>query len=175
MPIAVACECGKSYQVKEALAGRKLRCQKCQRILTVPQPRAGDAEDAAGDFLLSEPDEEAPRSTAVREKAGGQENPGTRDEEGIRPGPAPTTPPKGERTLQNLFENRKPRSDEDRRRDRSGPTVVVNPEILIGLAMMLGAAVWFFGALAAGYIYFYPPILFLLGIGTVIKGFTGKG
>ncbi len=40
--------------------------------------------------------------------------------------------------------------------------------------MMVGAAVWFFAGLAAGYIYPYAPILFVLGIGAVIRGFTGQ-
>jgi hypothetical protein len=44
----------------------------------------------------------------------------------------------------------------------------------MGLLMMLAATVWFFGGLAYGRIFFYPPILFLLGIGAIIRGFMGK-
>jgi len=40
--------------------------------------------------------------------------------------------------------------------------------------MMLGAVVWFFLGLAAGRIFFYPPILFVFGIGAVVRGFTGR-
>lgn len=43
-------------------------------------------------------------------------------------------------------------------------------EILGGIAMMVGAVVWLGVGLAAGYIFFYPPILFLIGLGTLIKG-----
>ena len=43
-------------------------------------------------------------------------------------------------------------------------------EILGGAAMMIGAVVWFGLGLAAGYIFFYPPILFVIGLGTLIKG-----
>jgi hypothetical protein len=39
-----------------------------------------------------------------------------------------------------------------------------------GLAMMVGAIIWFFGALAVGVIFFYPPILFIIGL---ISFFTG--
>jgi hypothetical protein len=35
---------------------------------------------------------------------------------------------------------------------------------------MLVAVVWFFGGLAAGYIFFYPPVMFVLGLIAVIKG-----
>ena len=41
--------------------------------------------------------------------------------------------------------------------------------------MMVGAVVWFFGALFfLDRIFFYPPIMFVLGIGAVIRGFTGQ-
>ena len=36
--------------------------------------------------------------------------------------------------------------------------------------MMVGAAVWFFVGLAAGIIFFYPPVLFVLGIISFFKG-----
>ncbi len=40
-----------------------------------------------------------------------------------------------------------------------------------GVLMMVGAAVWFFVGLAANVIYFYPPVLFIIGLVTVLKGF----
>ena len=39
-----------------------------------------------------------------------------------------------------------------------------------GIIMMLIAAVWFFVGLAAGIIFFYPPILFLIGVFAFAKG-----
>ncbi len=36
--------------------------------------------------------------------------------------------------------------------------------------MMARAAIWFFVGLAAGYIFFDPPALFLIGFGTFLKG-----
>lgn len=49
-----------------------------------------------------------------------------------------------------------------------------NPTVLGGLGMMGLAAVWFIGGLFVGYIFFYPPILFLFGIAGVIKGLLGE-
>ena len=44
-----------------------------------------------------------------------------------------------------------------------------------GLAMMAIAAVWFFGGLAFGLIFYYPPILFVIGLVGFIRGlFTGN-
>ncbi|MBN8577820.1 MAG: hypothetical protein J0L66_12815 [Cytophagales bacterium] len=42
--------------------------------------------------------------------------------------------------------------------------------VLGGVVMMVIAAVWFFGGLAAGYIFYYPPILFVIGLYAFIKG-----
>jgi hypothetical protein len=42
--------------------------------------------------------------------------------------------------------------------------------VLGGLAMMGIAAVWFVGGYAAGYVFYYPPILFLFGLYAFIKG-----
>lgn len=44
-----------------------------------------------------------------------------------------------------------------------------------GLAMMAIAAIWFVVGYQAGYIFFYPPILFLIGLYAFFKGiFTGN-
>jgi predicted Zn-ribbon and HTH transcriptional regulator len=39
-----------------------------------------------------------------------------------------------------------------------------------GLLMIAIAAIWFFGGLAAGYVFFYPPILFAIGVYALLKG-----
>jgi len=43
-----------------------------------------------------------------------------------------------------------------------------------GAGMMLLAVVWFVGGLAAGYIFFYPPILLIIGLVTMITGLCGS-
>ena len=42
--------------------------------------------------------------------------------------------------------------------------------IVSGVLMMVGAVVWLVAGLFAGYIFFYPPILFIIGLVAVIKG-----
>ena len=42
--------------------------------------------------------------------------------------------------------------------------------VMGGILMMIGAVVWFVVGLSAGYIYFYPPILFIFGLISTIKG-----
>jgi len=48
-------------------------------------------------------------------------------------------------------------------------------KILTGLGMMVGAVVWFvLGLFLLNRIFFYPPILLIVGIGTLINGLLGK-
>ena len=42
--------------------------------------------------------------------------------------------------------------------------------MITGLLTMAGAAAWFLVGLAGGVIFFYPPILFIIGMVTCIKG-----
>lgn len=42
--------------------------------------------------------------------------------------------------------------------------------MLGGIVMIVIAVVWFFVGLAGGYIFFYPPILFFIGLYALIKG-----
>lgn len=49
-----------------------------------------------------------------------------------------------------------------------------NGSVVTGILMMVGAAVWFFGGLAVGVIFFYPPVLFVLGFIALVKGLMSK-
>jgi predicted DNA-binding protein (UPF0251 family) len=42
--------------------------------------------------------------------------------------------------------------------------------VLGGVLMMVIAAVWFIGGLAADRIFFYPPVLFIIGLVGLVKG-----
>jgi|GEM_PF-2371815 len=46
----------------------------------------------------------------------------------------------------------------------------LNSGVLGGVGIMALAAVWFIGGYAAGYIFYYPPILFLIGLASTLKG-----
>ena len=46
----------------------------------------------------------------------------------------------------------------------------VQKGVLGGVTMMVIAVVWFIGGYMAGYIFFYPPILFFIGLYAFIKG-----
>ena len=45
-----------------------------------------------------------------------------------------------------------------------------NAGVLGGILMIVVAVIWFFGGLAAGVIFIYPPILLIIGIVAIIRG-----
>ncbi len=174
MPIAVHCDCGRALRLKDDLAGRKVRCPACGDVLAVPKPKAArGAEDEAVEVQFTDdaadepPVARAPRKATVRFDDEPREDRVRRSAPERRP-----SPPRSWKEPDEPRE-RRPRSGGKRR--RSGPLIVVSPEIITGCLMMLGALIWFFAGLAAGYIFFYPPVLFVLGVLAVIRGFTGGG
>jgi hypothetical protein len=82
----------------------------------------------------------------------------------------------GQMTLEDTMAKRRRDDDDDYDRDgdrSSGGGIAVHPSIIAGVFMMVGAVVWFVLGYMAGRIFIYPPILFVLGIGSVIAGFRG--
>jgi hypothetical protein len=57
---------------------------------------------------------------------------------------------------------------------RSSSSGVAWGKVGSGAGMMLLAVVWFVGGLAAGYIFFYPPILLIIGLVTAVSGLMGS-
>jgi len=52
---------------------------------------------------------------------------------------------------------------------------VFNSGVLGGVVAMLVAVAWFMAGLANDIIFFYPPILFVIGLGAFFKGFMRNG
>jgi len=51
---------------------------------------------------------------------------------------------------------------------------VLSAGVIGGGIAMLAAIVWFVVGLAAGWIFYYPPILFVIGLVAFIKGLLGE-
>jgi hypothetical protein len=164
MPIVVSCECGRTLRAKDEAAGRKVRCPACGAIVAVAAP--DEYEDVSNDTF-------SPPVTAPRRKARGPERASTAasDDAVSRPlsktDDTPEPPPPTSRPPR--------RKRRTRRRESEGRGISIGiASIITGVAMMLGASIWFITGLAFGYIFFYPPILFLLGIAAVVRGFMGR-
>ena len=162
MTIKVQCGCGKSLQVKDELAGKRVRCPACKQAVGVPP--ALEPEEVGDDALQVLLTESPPRppARAPREEAVTAEPP--------RPPALPerSAPPRA-------AERKKPK----RRRDEedegwSFPRIYLSPGIITGLLMMVGAVVWFVLGLLADRIFFYPPIMFVLGLVAVVRGLLGR-
>lgn len=182
MPISVACDCGKSFRVKDELAGRKIRCPHCDTSLRVP----GGEKSAGGAARSSQAVVAGDRPRPPRMPSRGD----LEDEEDRRPS-SRRRPPRDEDEDDENFPRRSRRSrddDEDvepprpkkkkkKKRSRSGGgggfSIAVHPQIITGLLMMIGASAWFIIGLANGIIFFYPPALFVLGFVAIIRGFMG--
>jgi predicted Zn finger-like uncharacterized protein len=170
MSIQAQCPCGKSYHVKDELAGRKVRCAKCGAVIAVPVPEPasdGEVDDQALQFLLTtDAPKPKPSRPAESEKAVQAEPP--------RPAPKPPPrsvafePAKPEPARPRPRKERPPREEESGRR-----RLVISPGIITGVLMMVGAVVWFVLGLLGNRFFIYPPIMFVLGLVAVIKGLLG--
>jgi hypothetical protein len=156
MAIGIRCECGRAMSVKEELAGREIRCPTCKTAMLVPGLREPVPDEVEVEVL---------------------------DQDTIKSGPPPARRKKSgvdDECEDELPSIRKKRKRRRRRSEESGwsmpelPRIAVSPTIWMGLAMMVGAVVWFFTALALGWIFFYPPVMFVLGALAVFRGLAGQ-
>lgn len=162
MPIAVECaQCDWKGKVADSKAGKKGKCPTCGEVLLVPAlEEEPDEVEAAAAAALLEGEDEPSRGKPYSYQTPQPYSLGNNDP----PTPIPT--PKPQRRAVPI--DYKPKE----REQRSG--IVISSGIIYGLLMMGGAALWFFLGLAAGRIFIYPPILFVLGIVRLVGGFTGN-
>ncbi len=156
------------------MAGRKVRCPSCNAVLVIPQPKpAGDVEDEALQLLLDDSGpKQSKESYSIRAEP---PTPAKPVEEGIRraepaaraakpPAPVKKAKPRGPKTW----------SRETESEGGGGFSIAVHPSISSGLLMVVGGALWFCVGMANGRLYPYSAVLVVLGIGAIIRGFTGK-
>jgi hypothetical protein len=166
--IRVRCpHCSKLLGVGDNKAGQAVPCPVCKRTVPVP----ADAR----------PDTVVPISTGTAPPM---------------PSRIPPAPPK-KPVLDNLeivedepvhdlddadmveaptdYEEDAPAGPRKKKKNKGGTSSAGGKEVVSGILMMVGAVVWFFGALVwMNRIFFYPPILFVLGIGAVVRGLTNR-
>ena len=167
--IEIVCtSCQRRLSVPGSAAGKKV---KCPCGVATPVPNAGSAPPAPmptndpfgmpADDPFGMPADDNPFAAPADEFG---ENPYATSgsgEYGMISGPAYMSAPQ-------------PRKKAKRKKTSAPASVGAGPDmgqVLGGIGMMVGAVVWFFGALAFGVFFVYPPILFILGLITMIKGF----
>lgn len=168
MAIAVTCECGRALRLKDELAGKKVRCPDCSATVVVPQP---EPDEAAFEVLAADDPADAAPPSPIRESL---------SERPRRPPPPPMDdddpPPRKKIKVPGMsgYDPDPP--------PRRMPTVVaeegwfgsINSGMIGGIIMILIAVVWFVGGMAAGIIFFYPPILLVIGIIAFLKGLFSR-
>lgn len=179
MPIQISCSCGKTLRVKDELAGKKVRCPKCQTVLTAPPLDAPKEEEFAEVMVVEEP-------AAI--KKGPPPLPVDHEEDGAAITEKPTR--RKSRLLNDDDDDDRPRKrrledDEDddvdpsvriARRNLKHPSAKkadgsgIPSSILGGVGLMALSLVIFFGAWAVGYIVPYAFVLFAIGVAAVWKG-----
>ena len=166
MSIAVACEhCGWKTSVKDELAGKKGKCPTCGEPIVVPTRNApGEDPEAAAAAALLEGDEgpAVPPPASYVPPAPYAVNASSQSQQ--------TNAPTGRKNPARgiKFEYRA----KDEPHERRG--VAISGGVAVGLLMMGGAVLWFVLGWAAGRIFFYPPILFILGVVNVFRSLTGR-
>jgi hypothetical protein len=149
----------------------------CSEVLTVPHAEV-DPEAAAYEALSDSPGQEEPARQPEAKWQTESPPPDTRPAE-----PAPRRVPQLDEPAPYRPGSRKeplPSYEEDR--PRRAPRVVfekgwfgsVNSGVAGGLLMIVIAVVWFVLGLMADRIFFYPPILAVIGIISIIKGLVGR-
>ena len=172
MPAILNCACGKSMEVPDMYAGKRVHCPGCNEAVLVPA--AEQSEESAPTPQRQRRDEDG-YSDRLRD-VNAQPERSRRDQSDSDANGY------GDRRSRHDQEDRRDirrliRKENDRPNRRLGALSTggggfggVNAGVGGGLAMMGIAVVWFFVALAAGWIFFYPPILFVIGVIAVVKG-----
>jgi hypothetical protein len=176
----VACPgCGAEVAVSRIHIGKKGRCPKCQTVFPILEPAAVSSLEAAGPGDLqplpawpaapqgyAQPTPASPFAPAGFNGNGGF--PAMPDDE-MRLAPMATAPASSgpplphQDALRNAYEAPQAAPASDGESGAAG-------SILAGIGMMVGAVVWFVGGLFFDRIFFYPPILFILGLIAFVRG-----
>ncbi len=177
MPIDFMCPCGQKLRVKDEFAGRKVRCPKCSQPVTAaasaPEPLVAVlVPDEEPDFKFADYKPTAPVASSNTEEdwleALNRVPPSTPDPATQRQSLFASNPYQspGNPAAKKPVAKSKPRPVA-RREEGFGST---NSGVLGGVAMIVIAIIWFAAGYAAGVIFFYPPILAILGFIAIVKG-----
>lgn len=187
--IVISCQCGQQLRVKSELAGKRVRCSACQQPVRVPggpapqaapigTPQAAPIQAAP---IQASPIQAVPVQAAAPAQAGGglwddlpdasagpqalPANPAMMHMTGAQPAAQSTS----EATNRLLAQA----AGADSGSSSGGGNVSGGVgQVGMGILMMVGAVVWFVVGLMNDIIFFYPPILLLLGLGAMVKGFV---
>jgi hypothetical protein len=196
MPITFDCACGKTLRVPDVHAGKRVKCPACGSISSVPQaePMFEVVEDTAAPLVAPPPtrakpvtrpaaddeDEEDRRGYGVSRSRRDDDDDDDDDDRGRKKSESRR---RSRRDDDDDEEEERPRKKKRKkkkhpaRNENSGRSLegsVINGGVAGGLLAMVIAIVWFVLGLINDWIFFYPPILFILGLVAFFKGLAGE-
>ena len=161
--------CGKKLTVPRSTAGKQGRCPACKHVFLLEAPTADVA--VAADLVPLDDGALAPLSADPFGAAGSSDYTLQPAPPANYPNYSPYAPATGTLPGQQTIPNPYAPSAAPAPASDSGGGWGINAGIGGGLLLMLLAVVWFFGALfLADRIFFYPPIMFIIGVIAFIKG-----
>lgn len=190
-------QCGKQLMVPMSAAGKQGRCPACSNVFILPAMMTAideDEDDALPDLapLASDPWGQPgmvpgpglqPQGYPPAQGYPGQAYPANNyppatgyQAAGTPAAPSPFSPGYAGGTAPNpyaasAYANAQQEANADKYNHGFGlEHRAWDSGILGGLAMIAISVVWFFGGLALGIIFYYPPILFIIGIFVLLRG-----
>jgi len=178
MAFLFTCACGKRLKVADQLVGKRCRCPGCGEIRSVPEARTADPEAARADESPIAAGKPRRPVTEIRAQRRGdipevlpaddddEEAYKPRDEEAYEPRSKEERPRRREK---KLVRKRLP----ERKGFFAFEKGLADKGALAGVLMIVIAVVWFVcGLIFLDRLFFYPPILFVIGVIAFIKGLT---
>ncbi len=177
MPITFDCECGKTLRVPDEHAGRRVRCPACSAVSTVPaaEPQFEVVENSS-EPLVAPP----PKGRPVAKPAPAKTDDDDDDDDrayGVAKSKSTSSSrddDEDEEERPRKKKKKKPKWKENRPEDDSSSSGGGGAGVAGGALMMVIAVVWFVLGLMNDWVFFYPPILFILGLVALIKGLAGE-
>lgn len=161
--------CNQMLQLPPTMAGQVCRCAACGGTMTVPQQfgaaTAGPAAAAPAPPRPPVGGGSAPAAAPTQPANSPFPQINTGDSQSSSPFPQIDTGPQP-----SISQIVRERSEAEARGDFAPERAAMSMGVVGGLLLMAVAVVWFVGGLMAGWIFFYPPILFIIGLGVLFKG-----
>jgi len=187
MSIKVTCQCRATYSVKDELAGKRVKCPKCQQPITIPAAEAVVSLSTRPSLSTTEtPSAESAEPAAVAPPCPSCGQPMPEDKMvctncnysrrlGRRLSSKLEVPPAKREKAAKPTKAKKAVSSEGKPKRQRNFFSVDGGKMLSGLLMMIGGALWLvLGIVLINRIFIYAPILCILGLISFVNGLFGK-
>lgn len=159
MPIQMLCPtCNGKLAAPDHAAGKTVKCPKCQSLMVVPEAEP-EFEVVDDGFEVVEDKPLMAKRPVRRKRDSDYDDEDDEVDEDDRPRPRKRRKRKEKVEHHGFF---------------SAEKSIIGSGVIGGCITMLIAVVWFVVGLMNDWVFFYPPILFVVGLIAAIKGLAGS-